>query len=75
MANDPRDYRDPKVTADSGGTGKWIAIAIGVLLLLLLLAWLFGLFGNDDAVVVPGDQPDAVVVTPEADADAVIVTD
>jgi hypothetical protein len=67
MAEDPKDFRNPKVTSggtsDSGGIGKWIAIAVAALLALLLLAWLFGLFGNDDvdaAVVPEGD--DAVVV-------------
>ena len=75
MASHPNDYRDPKVTQDkSSGIGKWIAIAIGALLLLLLLSWLFGLF-DDEAVVVTDDAPDAVVVTPETDPNAVVVTE
>ena len=76
MANQPNDFRNPKVTQDTGGgIGKWIAIAVGAVLLLLLLLWLFGLFGNDDAVVVTDDAPDAVVVTPETDPNAVVVTE
>lgn len=71
MADGPDDFRDPKVTSNTtakkdegGGIGKWIAIAIGALLLLLLLGWLLGLFADDDvdAVVAPADD-DAVVVT------------
>ena len=58
MADSPNDYRDPKVTTtktDSGGIGKWIAIALAVLLALALLGWLLGWFGDDDvdAVVTP----------------------
>ena len=76
MANHPNDFRDPKVTQDTGGgIGKWIAIAIGALLLLLLLGWLLGLFNDDEAVVVTDDAPDAVIVTPDADPDAVVVTE
>ena len=70
MATEPNKFRDPKVTGDtaagsSAGIGKWIAIAVGVLLLLLLLAWLFGLFADDevDAAVVEG----GVVTTEEVD--------
>ena len=75
MANDPKNYRDPKVTEDRGGIGRWLLIGLAVLLALLLLGWLLGLIGgDDDAVVVTDDQPDAVVVTPE-DPDAVVVTD
>lgn len=67
MADGPKDFRDPKVTPGtkaSGGIGKWIAIAIAAIVLLLLLGWLFGLFASDDvdAVVVPAEDG-AVVVT------------
>jgi hypothetical protein len=69
---DRKDYRDPKVTQDSGGggMGKWIAIAAIVLLALLALAWLIGLFDDDEVVET---DPEAVIVTPEAqEGDAVI---
>jgi hypothetical protein len=65
---DNKDYRDPKVTKDSssgGGMGKWIVIAIVALLALLALLWLLGLLG-DDEVVGPGADPEAIVVTPDA---------
>lgn len=73
MANDPNDFRKPTVHDDassgsSGGIGKWLLIALAVLLALLLLGWLLGFFGGGDAIV-PGtagtatDAPDAVIVT------------
>ena len=67
MADGPNDFRDPKVTTgtkDTGnGIGKWIAIALGVILLLLLLGWLLGLFADDDvdAAVVPAEDGEVVV--------------
>ena len=69
MAKDPSDFRDPKVTpntgtkvADNSGVMKWVAIAVGAVLLLLLLGWLLGLFGDDDqAEAVDGDE---VIVAP-----------
>jgi hypothetical protein len=72
MADGPNDFRDPKVTStttakDSGGIGKWIAIAVAALLLLLLLGWLLGLFGGDEVetttVPVEPAEEGAVVVT------------
>lgn len=64
MANDPGDFRNPKVqntgTKPSGGIGKWIGIALAALLALLLLLWLFGAFGDDDTAV---DTTDPDVVT------------
>lgn len=78
MASNPNDYRDPKVTKDGSSDssiGKWIAIAIAALLLLLLLGWLIGLFDNDQTAVVPANEPDAVIVAPETEPDAVIVTE
>lgn len=66
MADGPNDFRDPKVTTDKdsgGGIGKWIAIAVGAILLLLLLGWLLGLFADDevDAAVVPAEDGEVVV--------------
>ena len=66
MADGPKDFRDPVVhddKASSRGVGKWIAIAIAVLLGLLLLSWLFGLFGDDDDAVVTETGEPAVIVT------------
>ncbi len=47
------DYRDPKVTKQTGGggMGKWIGIALAIIVVVLLLAWLFGLFGGDEVAV------------------------
>ena len=67
MADGPKDFRDPQVTSteqkSGSGIGKWIAIAIAAILLLLLLGWLFGLFASDDvdAAVVPTDDGAVVV--------------
>ena len=54
MADGPRDYRDPKVTtSESGSSMKWLWYIVGAIVLLLLLAWLFGWFGDavDDGAV------------------------
>ncbi|WP_299656950.1 hypothetical protein [uncultured Jannaschia sp.] len=63
MANNSGDFRNPKIsdtgTKSSGGIGKWIGIAIAGLVVLLLLLWLLGAFGSDDADVDMTD-PDAV---------------
>lgn len=73
------DYRDPKVTNSdrkSGGAMRWVWIALGVLLLLLLLAWLFGAFDNEVAEV--EGAPDAAVIVEEgvdADPDAAVVVE
>ncbi len=73
MAQPPNDFREPKVTdtKTDGGMGKWIGIAVAAILALLLLAWLFGAFGDDDVetTTVP-IQDDAVVVE-----DPVVVTE
>jgi succinate dehydrogenase hydrophobic anchor subunit len=68
MADGPNDFRDPKVTTtgrkdSGGGIGKWIAIAVGAILLLLLLGWLLGLFADDDvdAAVVPAEDGEVIV--------------
>jgi hypothetical protein len=51
MAQDPKNYRDPKVTTDTRSTGggpmRWLWIVLGVIVLLVVLAWLFGWMGND----------------------------
>lgn len=72
MANGPGDYRDPKVTTtDRGSSMKWLWYILGAILLLLLLAWLLGWLGNDeaDAVVVedPAVVDDGAIVTEPAD--------
>ncbi len=60
MANGPQDYRDPKVTTTGRGSSmNWLWYVLGALLLLLLLAWLLGLFTSDE---------DATAVTTEAPA-------
>lgn len=45
MAENPRDYRDPKVTRRRGMNRGWLIVATVVV--LILLAWLF--FFPDDA--------------------------
>ena len=60
------DYRDPKVTdngtaSTSGGAGKWIGWIVGAIVLLLLLAWLLGLFADDEVVETVPAETDAVV--------------
>ena len=68
MADGPKEFRDPKVIVDkkesTANVGKWIPIAIGLLLVILLLGWLLGFFSDDsvDTSVVPVDDG-AVVVT------------
>lgn len=60
------DYRDPKVTTTdkkSGGAMRWVWIALGIIVLLLLLGWLLGAFNNEVAEV--ETAPDAAVVVEE----------
>jgi hypothetical protein len=49
------DYRDPKATTTheekSGGMGKWIGIALAVLVALLLIGWLLGWFATEETAV------------------------
>lgn len=71
------DYRDPQVTEtkDGGGMGKMIAMLVGALLILALLAWALGWFGGTDVAeteVIDAD-PAAVVVTEEV-ADPALAT-
>jgi hypothetical protein len=55
MDQDPKNYRDPKVTTDTtrrttttrGSSMSWLWIAVAVVVGLLLLAWLFGWLGTD----------------------------
>lgn len=75
------DYRDPKVTTTdkkSGGMMRWVWIALGIILLLLVLGWLLGAFDNEveeveliepEAVVVEEEvaEPDVVVIEEDAD--------
>jgi hypothetical protein len=65
MAQDPKNYRDPKVTETrqrSSGT-SWVWIAAAVVVLLLLLAWVFGWFGTNRVATVP--QEGVGIVEPE----------
>ena len=66
MANGPGDYRDPKVTTTTGTSSmRWLWYVLGAILLLLLLGWLVGLFGADDAAEV---ETDGAVVVEETEA-------
>ncbi len=67
MAQDPKNYRDPKVTTDthgagtaSGGPMRWLWIVLGAIVLLAILAWLFGWMGNSNVATAPVD--DEVIV-------------
>ena len=71
MADGPKDFRDPKVTPTgtattgaetTGGMGKWIGIGIAALVALLLLAWIFGAFADDEGEVDAGAPEDSTVI-------------
>ena len=69
MAQDPKNYRDPKVTTGSRSGGdamRWVWIAAAVIVVLLLLAWIFGWFGRDAAVTTPVATPTEEPVAPPA---------
>lgn len=57
------EYRDPKVTTPTSSRanmGRWIGIAIAVLLVALALAWFLGAFDREPEVVpVITEQPGA----------------
>jgi hypothetical protein len=62
MDQDPKNYRDPKVTTDTtrrtttttrSSSMSWLWIAVAVVVGLLLLAWLFGWLGSDRVATVP----------------------
>ena len=45
------DYRDPKVTTPRGGRAamtRWIGLAVGAVVVLVLLGWLLGGSGEPD---------------------------
>jgi hypothetical protein len=69
--DDPRTAGDASRTRAGAGTQnsytRWIVIAAGVVLVLLLLGWMFG--GTTDETGVAGDDP---AVTQEADPAAPI---
>ena len=63
------NYRDPKVTTteEKSSVGKWIGIAVAVILALLLLAWLLGTFDDNTVDTVPVvTQEPATSTTPGA---------
>lgn len=54
------DYRNPKVTTPqnkSSSVGKWVGIAVAVLIALLLLMWAMG--SDDDTVEPVSTEPTA----------------
>ena len=79
MANGPGDYRDPKVTTTQRGSStSWLPWVLGALALLLLQAWLLGLFGRDEAAEVETDEAAVVEeteVTDEAAETGAVVTE
>ncbi|SFO88239.1 hypothetical protein [Tranquillimonas alkanivorans] len=52
MAQDPKNYRDPKVTEthEKKGSMTWLWITIAVIVVLAALAWIFGWFDGDEPV-------------------------
>jgi len=55
MARPPNDLRNrevPDVEARGSSAGKWIAIVVAILV-VLVLAWFFGVFADVDSAVVP----------------------
>lgn len=79
MANTPPDdYRDPHVSTPEQKTGmaKWLIPALAILLGLLLLAWLLGLFADDDDMaIVPADATNETVVVPEEPSEEPVVVE
>ncbi|WP_265500255.1 hypothetical protein [Paracoccus beibuensis] len=76
------DYRDPKVTNASGttkgGAGKWIGIAVVVILALLILGWIFGWFADEATEVETTDTvttEEAEIVDEPAVADEPVVVE
>ncbi len=75
------DYRDPKVTkptsSDGGGSKNWIGIAIAAVVVLLLLGWLLGLFGDNTTEPVVTEDPAAIENSNVGDdpADPVVIQD
>jgi hypothetical protein len=74
MDQDPKNYRDPKVTTDTtrrttttgSSSMSWLWIAVAVVVGLLLLAWLFGWMGTSRTATVPAT--DGVVIENTAPA-------
>jgi hypothetical protein len=60
-----RSRYDPR----GGGAGRWIAYIVVILLVLLVLAWLFGAFDRTaDTVAVPPTTTEEGATTPAAPA-------
>lgn len=69
MANGPGDFRDRTGTSAPRSSSRVIGYVVGAIVLLLLLAWLLGLFGADEAAEVDTDEAvvtDEPAVTEEA---------
>lgn len=79
MASGPKDYRNPKTTTtDAGSKSNWLWYILGAIVLLLILAWLFGwLGGADDEITAtePVVTEEPVVAVPATDVDPVLETD
>lgn len=63
MANTPGGFRDPA----GRGTSRTIGYIVAAVIVLLLLGWLLGLFGDDDAGEV---ETEGTATTEEALEDA-----
>lgn len=81
MANGPKDYRNPKTTTtgSGGGTSKWLWYILGAIVLILLLAWLFGWFGGNEMTgataieepIVTEEEVEVAPVDPEVGVDEI----
>jgi hypothetical protein len=69
MAQDPKNYRDPKVTTEprsSNDAMRWVWIAAAIIVVLLFLAWIFGWFGRGTTVTTTTAPPEATQPAPQS---------